>query len=425
ITVNKENAGFGVKGAENGAVESKVVGNDLVVDLTAATKEKIDNAANKDLSNLDDKGKDVIKEVTQSAVDVKGGNNVEVTNATEDGVKTYTVNVKNNLDLGPNGSVTAGDASLGTDGLTIKEGPSVTKDGINAGGKVVSNLGEGKVEASSTDAVTGGQLHNVSTELGSRIDGVDGKVNTITDKVNTINNNLETVKETAGNALQTVTVSGDNGQITVNKENTGFGVKGAKDGAVESKVVGNDLVVDLNAATKEKIDNAANKDLSNLDDKGKDVIKEVSQDAVDVAGGENINVANDIKDGVKTFTVNMKNNIDLGANGSITAGATKVDGNGVTTGDVSLGTDGLIIKEGPSVTKDGINAGGKVVSNLGEGKVEAGSTDAVTGGQLHNVSTDLGKRIDGVDGKVNTITDKVNTNTESIKTINNNLETVT
>ncbi|SUP43595.1 ESPR-type extended signal peptide-containing protein [Veillonella criceti] len=452
ITVNKANAGFGVKGAENGAVESKVVGNDLVVDLNAATKEKIDNAVNKDLSNLDDKGKDVIKEVTQSAVDVKGGNNVEVTNATEDGVKKYTVNVKNNLDLGPNGSVTAGDASLGTDGLTLKEGPAVTKDGINAGGKVVSNLGEGKVEAGSTDAVTGGQLHNVSTELSSRIDGVDGKVNTITDKVNTINNNLETVTNdvgtlktevttvkndvgtvktevnnltdrvtsvegTAGSALQTVTVAGDNGEITVDKENAGFGVKGAKDGAVESKVVGNDLVVDLNAATKEKIDNAANKDLSNLDDKGKGVIKEVTQSAVDVKGGNNVEVTNAMEDGVKTFTVNMKNNIDLGANGSITAGDTKVDANGVTTGDASLGTNGLTIKEGPSVTKDGINAGGKVVSNLGEGKIEAGSTDAVTGGQLHNVSTDLGKRIDGVDGKVNTITDKVNT-------INNNLETV-
>ncbi|KAF1678673.1 hypothetical protein, partial [Veillonella sp. R32] len=213
----------------------------------AATKEKIDNAANKDLSNLDNKGKDVIKEVTQSAVDVKGGNNVEVSNATKDGVKIFTVNMKNNIDLGTNGSITAGgttvnnggvtvgeagaiivgdttkvdangvttgDVSLGTDGLTIKEGPSVTKDGINAGGKVVSNLGEGKVEAGSTDAVTGGQLHNVSTELGKRIDGVDGKVNTITDKVNTINNNLETVKETAGNALQSVTVVSDNGEIT-------------------------------------------------------------------------------------------------------------------------------------------------------------------------------------------------------------------
>ena len=425
ITVNKANAGFGVKGAENGAVESKVVGSDLVVDLTAATKEKIDNAVNKDLSNLDDKGKDVIKEVTQSAVDVKGGNNVEVTNAMEDGVKTFTVNMKNNIDLGTTGSITAGGttvnnggvavseagaitvgdttkvdvngvtvggASLGTDGLTIKEGPSVTKDGINAGGKVVSNLGEGKVEAGSTDAVTGGQLHNVSTDLGKRIDGVDGKVNTITDKVNTINNNLETVKETAGNALQSVTVASDNGEITVNKANAGFGVKGAENGAVESKVVGNDLVVDLNAATKEKIDNAANKDLSNIDDKGKDVIKEVSQDAVDVVGGENINVTNDTKDGVKTFTVNLDKNVDLGNEGSITLGDTVVKSGDVTVGGTTINNGGVTLQpqgefkvgdtviNGGSVTVGGttINNGGITVGDLGT--ITVGGTTISNGG---------------------------------------------
>ncbi|WP_277203514.1 hypothetical protein [Veillonella seminalis] len=38
-------------------VTSEVSGQDLVVDLTAATKEKINNAAGKDLGNLDDKGK--------------------------------------------------------------------------------------------------------------------------------------------------------------------------------------------------------------------------------------------------------------------------------------------------------------------------------------------------------------------------------
>ena len=63
-------------------VESKVNGNDLVVDLTAATKEKINNAAGKDLGNLDDKGKEVIKEVVQKSVDVKGGTNIEVASET-------------------------------------------------------------------------------------------------------------------------------------------------------------------------------------------------------------------------------------------------------------------------------------------------------------------------------------------------------
>ena len=248
-------------------VESKVSGQDLVVDLTAATKEKINNAAGKDLGNLDDKGKTVIKEVVQESVDVAGGNNIEVANATnEAGVKTFTVNMKNNVDLGANGSIKAGnttldasgltagatkvgadgvsvgstavtadgvsvgDAALTADGLAIVGGPSVTKDGINAGGKVIGNLGEGAVAAGSKDAVTGGQLFGVQKDLNDSIKGA---------------------QDTANSALQTVSVKDGAGNVlTVNKDNAGFGIVGATDGMVESKVSGQDLVVDLTAATK-------------------------------------------------------------------------------------------------------------------------------------------------------------------------------
>ena len=249
---------------------------------------------------MDDKGKTVIKEVIQESVDVDGGNNIEVAKATnEAGVKTFTVNMKNNVDLGANGSIKAGatkvgadgvsvgDAALTTDGLAIVGGPSVTKDGINAGGKVVSNLGEGSVAEGSKDAVTGGQLFAVKTD----VDGVKGRVDTINNNLEKVTNNLEKVTETAGNALQTVTVTDTKGQtLVVDKDHAGFGIKGTTDGMVTSEVSGQDLVVDLTAATKEKINNAAGKDLGNLDDKGKEVIKEVSQDAVDVVGGNNITV---------------------------------------------------------------------------------------------------------------------------------------
>ena len=440
ITVNKEKASFGIVAATDGMVESKVSGQDLVVDLTAATKEKINNAAGKDLGNLDDKGKEVIKEVVQKSVDVKGGTNIEVASETgADDVKTFTVNMKNNVDLGATGSIKAGtttvsadgvtagetklnksglevgetavtadgvsvgNAALTTDGLAIVGGPSVTKDGINAGGKVVSNLGEGSVAEGSKDAVTGGQLFAVKTD----VDGVKGRVDTINNNLEKVTNNLEKVTKTAGNALQTVTVTDTKGQtLVVDKDHAGFGIKGATDGMVTSEVSGQDVVVDLTTATKEKINNAAGKDLGNLDDKGKEVIKEVVQKSVDVKGGTNIEVTSATgADDVKTFTVNMKNNVDLGADGSIKAGATTVDANG------------LAIADGPSVTKDGIDAGGKVVSNLGEGSVSEGSTDAVTGGQLYGVKTEL-------DGKVNTVTNEVNTIKTDVGTLKTEVTTV-
>ena len=324
---------------------------------------------------------------------------------------------------------------------------------------MVSNLGEGSVAEGSKDAVTGGQLFAVKTD----VDGVKGRVDTINNNLEKVTNNLEKVTETAGSALQTVTVTDTKGQtLVVDKDNAGFGIKGATDGMVTSEVSGRDLVVDLTAATKEKINNAAGKDLGNLDDKGKEVIKEVVQKSVDVKGGTNIEVASETgADDVKTFTVNMKNNVDLGATGSIKAGTTTVDANGLTAGtttvsadgvtagetklnesglevgdtavtadgvsvgDATLTANGLAIVGGPSVTKDGINAGGKVVSNLGEGSVAEGSKDAVTGGQLFAVKTD----VDGVKGRVDTINnnlEKVTNNLEKVtETAGNALQTVT
>ena len=293
-----------------------------------------------------------------------------------------------------NGStINVGGTTLNQGGLSIKNGPTINVGGINMGGTKITNVANATEEG---DVVTYNQLQevkNIATE-GS---------------------------ELANSALQTVAVKGNDGQtITISKGQANLGIVGATDGMVESKVSGQDLVVDLTAATKEKINNAAGKDLGNLDDKGKTVIKEVIQESVDVAGGNNIEVANATNEaGVKTFTVNMKNNVDLGANGSIkagnttldasglTAGATKVgaDGvsvgstavtaDGVSVGDAALTADGLAIVGGPSVTKDGINAGGKVIGNLGEGAVAAGSKDAVTGGQLFGVQKDLNDSIKG------------------------------
>ena len=442
LVVNKDNAGFGIVGAKDGMVESKVSGQNLVVDLTDATKEKINNAAGKDLGNLDDKGKTVIKEVVQESVNVAGGNNISVVDATDkDGVKTFTVNLDKNINLGTDGSVavgdtkldkssleigatkvaadgvSVGDAALTTDGLAIVGGPSVTKDGIDAGGKVVGNLGEGAVAEGSKDAVTGGQLFGMQKDLNDSIKGA---------------------QDTANSALQSVSVKDGAGNVlTVNKDNAGFGIVGATDGMVESKVSGQDLVVDLTAATKEKINNAAGKDLGNLDDKGKTVIKEVVQESVDVAGGNNIEVTDAVNnEGVKTFTVNMKNNVDLGANGSIKAGATtldasgliagatKVGADGVSVGDAALTTDGLAIVGGPSVTKDGINAGGKVVGNLGEGAVAEGSKDAVTGGQLYGVKTELDDKVNTVTNEVNTIKTDVGTLKTEVTTVKNDVGTL-
>src|SRR5690606_21648277 len=64
---------------------------------------------------------------------------------------------------------------------------------------------------------------------------------------------------------------------------------------------------------------------------------------------------------------------NLGKDGSLTVGDTKIDNNGLT------------IEGGPSVTNNGIDAGNKQITNVADGQIAAGSQDAVNGGQIHDM----------------------------------------
>ncbi|EAB7210852.1 hypothetical protein D5769_23405, partial [Salmonella enterica subsp. enterica] len=68
--------------------------------------------------------------------------------------------------------------------------------------------------------------------------------------------------------------------------------------------------------------------------------------------------------------------------------ADNLDVTGVKTGDTLLNTDGLHITGGPSVTTGGINAGNRVISNVGDA---VNDTDAVNKRQLDNLSTTVSR----------------------------------
>lgn len=72
-------------------------------------------------------------------------------------------------------SVTAGDTSISTNGLTIKDGPSITKTGIDGGKQKVTGVAAGDISEKSTDAVNGSQLFATNqqvSKLGNRINKV-------------------------------------------------------------------------------------------------------------------------------------------------------------------------------------------------------------------------------------------------------------
>ncbi|WP_199900561.1 hypothetical protein, partial [Neisseria sicca] len=313
-----------------------------------------------------------------------GNDNIVVTpEQNADGSTTYKVATAPNLKAD---SFTAGDTVMNNDGVKVgdkvalgKDGlkagdVNITADGINAGNKAISNVAAGVKD---TDAANVGQLNRLTAaaktevEAGTNIASVTGKQGTNGQTVYTVN-------------ADGASVSAGSDNIVVTKGNKD--ANNVTDYAVDlSKAVKADIAKGV--AAKDAVDN---KGISFAGDSGTTVANKLG-DTVAVKGDANITTtagANGIQVGL---------NKDLKVD-SVKAGDTVVNNNGVNVGDkVALGKDGL--KAGDvNITADGINAGGKKVTGVAAGTVAAGSTDAVNGGQLHQVYELIGSN----GGNVNT-----------------------
>ena len=100
---------------------------------------------------------------------------------------------------------------------------------------------------------------------------------------------------------------------------------------------------------------------------------QITGGATEVAAANNIGVVSENG----KLNLKLAKNIDLGSDGSIKTGDTKMD------------NKGLAIQGGPSVTKGGIDAGSKKITHVAAGEMSATSTDAVNGSQLQVVKNDV------------------------------------
>ena len=313
-----------------------------------------------------------------------GNDNIVVTpEQNADGSTTYKVATAPNLKAD---SFTAGDTVVNNDGVKVgdkvalgKDGlkagdVNITADGINAGNKAISNVAAGVKD---TDAANVGQLNRLTAAAKTEVEA---------------GTNIASVTGKQGKNGQTVyTVNADGASVSAGSDNIVV-TKGNKDA---NNVT--DYAVDLSKAVKADIakgvaakDAVDNKGISFAGDSGTTVANKLG-DTVAVKGDANITTtagANGIQVGL---------NKDLKVD-SVKAGDTVVNNNGVNVGDkVALGKDGL--KAGDvNITAEGINAGGKKVTGVAAGTVAAGSTDAVNGGQLHQVYELIGSN----GGNVNT-----------------------
>ena len=118
-------------------------------------------------------------------VEFSGGKNLTVKQTSDENGAKVEYALSNNVDLTNKGSVTIGDTKITDGGLVINNGPSVTKDGINAGNKQITNVDDG---VNDTDAVNVRQLKAAKTNL---VDGQNTKVTGDGSKANPYKVNVE------------------------------------------------------------------------------------------------------------------------------------------------------------------------------------------------------------------------------------------
>ena len=471
-----------------------------------------------------------IKGNTATSAVLTDGNIGVVANGTD----TLLVKLAQKINLGTAGSVTMGNTVINNDGITSKDaagnttvvngsgvsfkdstntatGPSITKDGINAGNKTVSNVA---TAVNSTDAVnkaqldaaiaaiptTGGattlktaadnsttgtvalgtqplavngtanyvtttangnaitvdlaqsvkdKINTAATVAGTGKDGRDGSNGTagasitgpigkdglngkdLTDKTNAIRNGEagvivytndageRLVKANDGNYYKAADVNADGTTVAgatavtspvaslVNPDGTTTGattkLTNVADGTVAANskdAVNGGQLFDV----KQNITNLTNTVNSGLTFKG-DTGTQFNRPlgaTVNVVGGTTGNgTTNNVvvtANGTDTLTVKLAENIDLGTNGSVTTGNTKISNAGLTSKDATGNTtvvngSGLSFTDntgaatGPSITKDGINAGGKTISNVA---TAVNGSDAVNLTQVQNIISGIG-----------------------------------
>ena len=326
---------FNVKG-ENG-LTTVANGDDVTVKLDDATKGKVDNAADRDLSNLTPDGKQQVKDLAawnvvannETAEKVEGGNTVKFIDGdnisiTQNG-KDFTVSTKKDVTFdtvtatqtitAPKVKATTGVETPQVTGLTNTAwvpgqtqpvfGRGATEDQLK---KVDDQVAENKANiADNTDKIgknadaiadnkqkiadnktaidkNAGDIATNKTDIATNKDNIAANKQKITDNKTAIDKNVGDIASNKANIAQNTTaiarkisLGGNSGSTDEKSLSTGdvkFNVKG--ENGLTTVANGDDVTVKLDDTTKGKIDNAADRDLSNLTPDGKQQVKDLA-----------------------------------------------------------------------------------------------------------------------------------------------------
>ncbi|MBT9632046.1 hypothetical protein GPJ85_08725, partial [Veillonella parvula] len=343
---------FNVKG-ENG-LTTVANGDDVTVKLDDTTKGKIENAADQDLSNLTPDGKQQIKNLAawnvvannETAEKVEGGNTVKFIDGdnisiTQNG-KDFTVSTKKDVTFGtvtatqtitaPKVKATTGVETPQVTGLTNTawtpgqtqpvSGRAATEDQLK---HVDDQVAENKANiADNTDKIrkNADAIADNKQKIADNKDAITKNASEIAINKGDIASNKANIAQNTTAIARKISLGGNSGSTDEKSLSTGdvkFNVKG--ENGLTTVANGDDVTVKLDDATKGKVDNAADRDLSNLTDAGKQQVKDLAawhvvannETAEKVEGGntvkfidgDNISITQNGKD----FTISTKKDV--------------------------------------------------------------------------------------------------------------------
>ncbi|VEE08621.1 YadA-like family protein [Neisseria animalis] len=318
--------------------------------------------------------------VNAEGTNVKAGSdNVTVTHGKRDGDNdvTYTVDIAKDLVLD---SVTTGNATLDGKGLTIAGGPSLTVDGLDAGGKTITGV---KAGVNPDDAVNMSQLNAAVKGAKSTVSSADDSVTvreTVHPATGVTNYDLSvkvdgtTITNEPGKGLTVHTTEFEhaNGQVQVPAGNEG---KLATADDIAKAINNSGFTLTAQGENGSVVKPGSTVDMKNTD--GNIAISKSADDNAVV-----YNLAKDIK--VDTLQVGGENGPKIGADGEGNIAIGNANGEPVRITNVAPGvngTDAVNVNQ----LKHGLGQLKNDIDNVGK-KANAGVAGAIAQGSIPQVT---------------------------------------
>ena len=328
---------------------------------------KVNGADGKEAVSLN--GKDgTIKLTSTPAANGKSVSATIAVNAGKGGLTDAAGTTKTRLTYAPNGTLPAEELATMNDGLSFvgDDGKVIHKKlneklTIKGGAEKNAEVTDGNIRV---DNDNGGLLVRMTRnlrDLASAVFGTGGQITTVNDKGITI-----TTPAAGGGQGNTVSLTGsglNNGgnQIT----SVASGLNGTALADAGGDVLNNAANIgDLKNALRDSSAALVNTGFGLQADDGSKVNTSLGKHIT--VGGDGQNISTTVQNG--SLTVRLADNIRLADDGSVSVGGTRMDKNGLT------------IKDGPSVTVNGIDAAGRVISGVKDG---VNDQDAVNVSQLN------------------------------------------